>query len=161
MLEITSSLPRAGSWTTSRADSLAALAPTLHATLEQERDFRRDQLAQLDPAEEMPWSSALGGCLADQPEEAALALREVDALIVAGARRALADIEMALARMHAGGYGDCRTCGVDIPLVVLEAIPHTTLCLACQHHPENDGTGTARAPCAALSAWGARPTPDR
>ena len=61
-----------------------------------------------------------------------LARREVEALVTAGARRALADIELALVRMRTGHYGYCRICGTGIPLVVLEAIPKTTLCLACQ-----------------------------
>ena len=59
-------------------------------------------------------------------------LHEVDALVLAGARRALADIELALVRMRTGRYGYCRSCDGRIPLVVLEAIPRTTLCLACQ-----------------------------
>ena len=61
-----------------------------------------------------------------------LALREVDALVAAGAHRALADIEMALSRIRTGRYGYCRSCEGPIPLVVLEAIPKTTLCLTCQ-----------------------------
>jgi RNA polymerase-binding transcription factor DksA len=55
----------------------------------------------------------------------------VEALVAAGARRALADIELALVQMRTGHYGYCRICGASIPLVVLEAIPKTTLCLAC------------------------------
>jgi DnaK suppressor protein len=65
-------------------------------------------------------------------QEAAPALREVDALVAAGARRAVGDIASALDRMRRGRYGDCRSCGDAIPLAVLEAIPQTTLCLACQ-----------------------------
>jgi RNA polymerase-binding transcription factor DksA len=34
--------------------------------------------------------------------------------------------------MRTGHYGYCRICGTGIPLLVLEAIPKTTLCLACQ-----------------------------
>jgi DnaK suppressor protein len=59
-------------------------------------------------------------------------LREVDALVAAGARQALADIELALVRIRTGHYGYCRSCGARIPLVLLEAIPKTTLCLVCQ-----------------------------
>jgi DnaK suppressor protein len=101
--------------------------------LEQERAFRRDQLARLDPHEGA--RSAVDPPV-DRYQEAASALREVDALIAAGARRALDDIELAMARMHTGRYGYCRTCGLGIPLVVLEAIPKTTLCLACQGQTE-------------------------
>ena len=55
-----------------------------------------------------------------------------DDLVAAGARRALADIELALTRIRTGRYGYCRSCNARIPLVVLEAIPKTTLCLGCQ-----------------------------
>ena len=100
---------------------------------------------------EISWPSAIltnGPCSAvDHPVarhyKAASALREVDALIAAGARQALNDIELALARMHTGRYGYCRTCGLRIPLVVLEAIPKTTLCLACQGQTENGSTAQA------------------
>jgi DnaK suppressor protein len=97
--------------------------------LEQQRDFRREQLTQVDGDQRtrLRTNGAAG-----QDHEAALARREVEALVAAGARRALADIELALVRMRTGHYGHCRICGASIPLVVLEAIPKTTLCLACQ-----------------------------
>src|SRR4051794_766521 len=115
MVDHTSSLPRA-SWTQGPSDPLDAHLPMLRATLEHERDFRPDQLAQLDPHERtLP---AVDHSV-DQYRKAGSALREVDALIAAGARRALDDIELALARMHAARYGYCRTCGFGIPLVVL------------------------------------------
>jgi DnaK suppressor protein len=114
-----------------RDDGLVSRLPVLRAALEQQRDFRREQLAQVD------WDQRTGRSLrtngaAGQDYEAVLARREVEALVAAGAQRALADIDLALARMHTGHYGYCRICGASIPLVVLEAIPKTTLCLACQ-----------------------------
>ena len=66
--------------------------------------------------------------------DAARALDEVRAFLAAGARQALADIELALARMNDGNYGWCRACDADIPRVVLTGIPATTLCQAC-HRP--------------------------
>jgi DnaK suppressor protein len=63
--------------------------------------------------------------------EATRALDEVRAVVAAGARKALADIELALVRMSAGNYGRCRACGADIPLAVLTAVPRTTLCRSC------------------------------
>jgi DnaK suppressor protein len=111
-------------------DPLAFRLPALRAALEQQFRFRREQLAELDSGEPEPGNSAVHS---DRPDEdAVFGLREVDALVAAGARRALADIEMALVRMRTGRYGCCRSCGARIPLVVLEAIPKTTLCLACQ-----------------------------
>jgi RNA polymerase-binding transcription factor DksA len=133
-------LPRAASGNQRCSNPLAARLPALRATLEHERDFRQAQLAQLDPHE-----SAMSAVVhpVDGHQEAESALRAVDALIAAGARRALDDIELALARMHAGRYGYCRTCGLGIPLAVLEAIPKTTLCLACQGQTER---GERRSP---------------
>jgi DnaK suppressor protein len=105
--------------------------PALRAALEQQLRFRRDQLAELEVGEHAPGSRST-----DPPdgrnEEAVYGLHEVDALVVAGARQALTDIELALVRMRTGRYGYCRSCGARIPLVVLRAIPRTTLCLACQ-----------------------------
>jgi DnaK suppressor protein len=128
-------------------ESLASLLPVLRAVLEQQRHFRREQLAQLDSncgAHERPAPAVASG---GGDRETTLALREVDALVAAGARRALADIEMALSRMRTGRYGYCRSCEGRIPLVVLEAIPKTTLCLTCNGGP-NTATinGSGRVP---------------
>jgi DnaK suppressor protein len=64
--------------------------------------------------------------------DVARALDEVRALVAAGARQALADIDLALARMNDGNYGRCRPCDAGIPLAVRTAIPKTTLCRACR-----------------------------
>jgi RNA polymerase-binding transcription factor DksA len=112
-------------------EALASLLPVLRAALERQRDFRREQLALFNANGETQESAQ--GDPTDGPDvEAAQARREVDALVAAGARRALADIELALARMRTGRYGLCRSCASPIPVVVLEAIPKTTRCLACQ-----------------------------
>ncbi|GAA0932378.1 hypothetical protein [Pseudonocardia zijingensis] len=88
----------------------------VRAELERQRAFRLEQLAQLGTA-----------------DEADGALREIRAALADGARKALADIELALARMDEGTYGRCRVCGGVITPAVLTAIPATTLCEAC--HP--------------------------
>lgn len=105
--------------------------PALRQELERQRDFRKEQLAHLIAHDENRTSLAGYGPRATD-EDAARALREVRALVTAGARRALADIELALARMNDGSYGRCRTCGAGIAPAVLTAIPATTLCRACQ-----------------------------
>jgi RNA polymerase-binding transcription factor DksA len=63
-------------------------------------------------------------------------------LVTAGARQALADIELALTRMNDGNYGRCRVCDAGIPLAVLTAIPTTTLCRSC-HPPAAGAASTA------------------
>jgi RNA polymerase-binding transcription factor DksA len=126
--------------------ALASRLPALRAVLEQQRSFRREQLALIDAGDETRVSSADAGPTGGRDEEGTHALREVNALVVAGARRALADIELALVRIRTGRYGLCRSCGNRIPVAVLEAVPKTTLCLACQYRGErgNDQQVVAR-----------------
>jgi DnaK suppressor protein len=117
-------------------DALTDRLPVLRAALEQQYLFRREQLARLEECGRTE-ESVNGVDPADRGDrEAVLALREVDALLVAGARRALADIELALLRMTTGRYGYCRSCSAALPLALLEAIPKTTLCLACRYRDE-------------------------
>lgn len=118
-----------------RDDFLVSRLPVLRAALEQQRDFRREQLAHVDVHQPTHGSPVM-----DDPtdRDAAMAMREVEALVRTGARRALADIELALARMHTGCYGYCRVCGAGIAVVVLDAIPTTTVCLACQRSSRDD-----------------------
>ena len=112
-------------------DPLVLRLPALRSALERQLRFRGDQLAELEVGEHTSRSRSANP--RDRPnEEAVYGLHEVDALVLAGARRALADIELALVRMRTGRYGYCRSCDARIPLVVLEAVPRTTLCLACQ-----------------------------
>ena len=100
--------------------------PALREELERQRAFREEQLAQLRAGNGAHRPGATDG-------EAARARREIRAALADGARRALADIELALERMRDGTYGRCRACGGGIAPAVLTAIPATTLCGAC--HP--------------------------
>ncbi len=45
-------------------------------------------------------------------------------------------IEDALKRIESGTYGDCESCGTDIPLPRLKVKPHARLCIACQEEQE-------------------------
>lgn len=40
-------------------------------------------------------------------------------------------VEHALARIAAGDYGICESCGNDIPVARLDALPYATLCVNC------------------------------
>lgn len=44
----------------------------------------------------------------------------------------LDEVEKALARIEAGTYGTCASCGEQIPPERLEARPESTLCVACK-----------------------------
>lgn len=43
----------------------------------------------------------------------------------------LAKVKHALARIDAGGYGICESCGKAIPVERLEVLPYATLCVTC------------------------------
>jgi DnaK suppressor protein len=63
--------------------------------------------------------------------------REVHELLsrVVAARRKLADIEEALARLTAGDFGRCEHCGSAIPAGLLAVIPETRYCPRCDAAP--------------------------
>ena len=109
-----------------RRNELAECIPVLREALERERGFRVEQLTRLamgtcgGPVRGRRGAGAAGG-----------ALREVDALVLAGARRALADIDRALAAIRTGWYGRCEDCAGEIPFAVLRAVPQARLCLSC------------------------------
>ena len=59
--------------------------------------------------------------------------REVERLLrrTVAARRKLADVEEALARLAAGGFGRCEQCGAAVPAGLLTAVPETRYCPRC------------------------------
>lgn len=107
-------------------DRLADQLPGLRAKLEHQRRFRLEQLTDLDVILE---NSAAPVDATDS------ARREITVKVAAAARRALADIDVALALVTNGGYGRCRRCHRDLPLRLLQAIPASRLCLNCRRPP--------------------------
>ena len=69
-------------------------------------------------------------------EEMASHLAEVEA-------RELAQVERALVRIKQGKYGQCDGCNCKIPVVRLNALPYTTLCITCQRDMEKDSSWLA------------------
>ncbi len=57
--------------------------------------------------------------------------RQQVAALLDEARAALADVDAAEARLDAGTYGTCVTCGRDIATERLDALPATSSCLDC------------------------------
>src|SRR5512141_1758660 len=51
------------------------------------------------------------------------------------ARVQLHQVELALAGLEAGTYGDCRSCGKPIALERLQAIPWVAYCIDCARKP--------------------------
>jgi DnaK suppressor protein len=52
--------------------------------------------------------------------------------------RELSQVERALLRIKQGKYGVCDGCGCKIPVVRLNALPYSTLCIKCQREAESD-----------------------
>ena len=66
------------------------------------------------------------------PEGVTIAVERAQLLgLLAGARDELAALDRAAARLAAGTYGQCLTCGSAIPDVRLEALPAAETCLDC------------------------------
>jgi DnaK suppressor protein len=66
------------------------------------------------------------------PEGATVAFeRQQVAALLDRARRRLADVEAALARRDAGGYGMCETCGEPIGTERLAVRPAARTCIDC------------------------------
>jgi DnaK suppressor protein len=55
--------------------------------------------------------------------------------LAVSARRKLADVEEALGRLAAGGFGRCEQCGSAIPAGLLAIIPEARYCPRCDDGP--------------------------
>ena len=62
------------------------------------------------------------------------------------ARRALADIDEALARVKPGRFGRCEQCADAIPLAILTRTPEARFCPACVSALDRRGAALLRAP---------------
>jgi DnaK suppressor protein len=58
--------------------------------------------------------------------------RERDLALSAQARAAIEEIDLAVAKIYDGTYGQCDTCGTAIPKERLKALPHAALCVKCK-----------------------------
>src|SRR5262245_31520656 len=103
---------------------LAASLPLLRARLEEQREFRVEQLVDL-AVDELAAEEAAGDT-ADRTRD------QMPVLLAAAARLALADIESALERMATGRYGMCLYCGLPIEIARLYTVQQTALCASCQ-----------------------------
>jgi RNA polymerase-binding transcription factor DksA len=70
------------------------------------------------------------------PEGATIAFERAQvAALLAVARQRLVDLDDALARFDAGGYGVCERCGQPIPAQRLAARPAARRCVSCADLP--------------------------
>jgi len=62
--------------------------------------------------------------------------KEKDQATLESIRELLARVRGALAKIKRGTYGTCDSCGKQITLKRLRALPHATLCVECQQRRE-------------------------
>jgi DnaK suppressor protein len=65
-----------------------------------------------------------------------LAQREHNLALTQNTRELLEQAERALARIDAGTYGECESCGKPIGKARLQAFPRATLCVECKQRQE-------------------------
>lgn len=113
---------------------------SLKAKLLVERDRLVSDLEALEettsatPKESSGDLSSYSSHMADQGTDAME--REKAFLFASVKRRRLDEIHSALARMDAGTFGLCESCGQQIPLKRLERVPDANLCVACKEKEE-------------------------
>ncbi len=113
-----------------RRDALLRLHKSL---LSRRSDIRKKLADELDGLRNLKNTDATGDsadvAFEAGTEEMASQLAELDA-------RELHQIERALQRLKQCTYGICEGCGCKIPVGRLNALPYTTLCIACQREME-------------------------
>jgi len=78
--------------------------------------------------------SSYSSHMADQGSDS---MEREKAFLFASVKRArLAEIDAALARIEAGSFGVCESCGKSIPLKRLERMPGASLCVECKEKEE-------------------------
>ena len=116
-------------------DSAGTPGPRWRARLEARWQAHVQEVTELSLAYHVAAAAVPGGTGdgAGQPEIAALLRRAVEA------RRKLADVEDALARLAAGRFGCCEQCGSPVPAGLLRAAPETRYCARCDAPSEASG----------------------
>jgi DnaK suppressor protein len=107
-------------------DQLAAEAAALRADIDR---------AETDIASRL--GDAVGDAGEDQADVGAKTFeREHELALTHNARELLAQNERAIARIEAGTYGSCESCGEAIGKARLQAFPRATLCVTCKQREE-------------------------
>jgi DnaK suppressor protein len=97
----------------------------LRATLEEERDSLRHQLAELGHGAKLDYDPNFADSsqvTAERGENEALVNKLVDSL---------REVEHALSKFDSDTYGTCESCGQPIAPARLEARPEARLCINC------------------------------
>ena len=124
-----------GSFTGYEADLIECL-PGLRQTLEEQRQFRLEQLVELAAETSVAARHSASDYIEELDASANSARTEVTVVITAAARRALHDAEAALEKIRSGNYGRCEQCHGHIGVQRLVALPQAGLCMSCQRRAE-------------------------
>jgi DnaK suppressor protein len=118
--------------TMARQDALLRLHKTL---LNRRTELRKRLGMELEDLAHTKHSSVSGdaadAAFEASGEEMASTLAELEA-------KELAQIERALRRLKAGTYGICEVCSCKIPILRLNALPYSTMCIKCQRETESE-----------------------
>jgi DnaK suppressor protein len=107
-------------------DQLASEAAALRTDIER---------AESDIASRL--GDAVGDAGDDQADVGAKTFeREHELALTHNARELLEQNERAIARIQAGTYGNCDSCGEPIGKARLQAFPRATLCVSCKQREE-------------------------
>jgi len=115
----------------------AAELDEVRAELKAEAVALRDEIGQAESA----IAARLGDAVAEAGDDEAdasskLFEREHELAITRNTRELLEQTEHALARIEAGTYGVCESCGKPIGKARLLAFPRATLCVECKQRQE-------------------------
>ena len=102
---------------------MAGTDETTRAALEEEREQLRSQLTDLGVAVDYDENFADSGQVAAEQGESRALVGQLEETLVA--------VEQALAKLDAGTYGVCESCGKTIGEERLEAMPATPYCIDC------------------------------
>ncbi|MDC1142749.1 TraR/DksA C4-type zinc finger protein, partial [Planctomycetota bacterium] len=67
--------------------------------------------------------------------------QEFNLSIIENETEELKEIAQAIEKIDAGNYGECESCGIDISIERLRAMPYTRICIQCRSKFEEEGGG--------------------
>lgn len=121
---------------------------TIRAAIQSQHELLVKQVHNdLDESGRTQYAEVLGRASGDSSDEAlAVTLGDLSAARLGHEMRHLHELEYALQRVNAEGFGSCAECGAAIPVARLIANPAATRCIACQevyektHHGQSHGS---------------------
>lgn len=114
-----------------RTDALLKIKKTLVARRNELRKRIGGDLSDLGLDSDGSMGDSADAAFESTGDELASQLAELES-------KELAQIDFALRRIDADKYGLCAGCNGKIPVARLNALPYSTLCVACQREAEKD-----------------------